>query len=89
MQTQTILTERSLVLTPVQRQAIYRAITRERVTTAPPPSIDYRVNHRVVLIDPSTSEVVAEVAELRGRALDLFQCVSGRPWMLFRAGFAV
>lgn len=95
VQTQTVVTERPLALTPVQRQTIYRTITRERVTTAPPPSVDYRVgtrvpggvelyavpdtvavdvpavrqykyisvNDRVLLIDPATSEVVAELAE--------------------------
>lgn len=94
VQTQTVV-EEPLVLTPVQRQTIYRTIVRERVTPAPPAAIEYRVgtrvpadvtlypvpetvavevpavrrykymtvNNRVVLVDPATSEVVAEVAD--------------------------
>lgn len=94
VQTQTVVTEQPLALTPVQRQTIYRTIVRERVAQ-PAPTVEYRVgtrvpadvqlrevpdtvavevpairryrymtvNNRVVLVDPATSEVVAEVAE--------------------------
>jgi hypothetical protein len=94
VETQTVITEqRPLVLTPVQRQTIYRTIVRERVVPAPP--VEYRigapvpagvtlypvphdvavevpaveaykymvVNGQVVLVDPATSEVVAEVRD--------------------------
>ena len=95
MQTQTIVTERpALVLTPQQRQIVYRDIARERVAPAPgtltytvgarlpaetrlytvPDTVavevsavkQYRymmVNGRVVLVDPVSSEVVAELSE--------------------------
>lgn len=94
-ETRTIVTEEPLVLTPVQRQRIYRTIVRERVAPAPPPRVEYRVgtrvpadvelypvpdsvavevpavrgyrymtvNNRVVLVDPATSEVVADFAD--------------------------
>ncbi len=94
VQTQTIVTEQPLQLTPVQRQTIYRTIVRERVQPAQP-TVEYRVgmrvpqtarlytvpetvavevpaiktykymmvNNRVVLVDPATSEVVAEFAD--------------------------
>ena len=91
-----VTTEQPLVLTPVQRQTIYRTIVQApAVVEAPPPTVEYRVgmrvppsaqlyavpqsvvtevpairtykymvvNHRVVLVDPATSEVVAEVAD--------------------------
>jgi hypothetical protein len=89
-----VTTEQPLVLTPVQRQTVYRTIVREPVVEAAPPTVEYRVgmrvppsaqlyavpqsvvtevpairsykymvvNHRVVLVDPATSEVVAELA---------------------------
>jgi hypothetical protein len=95
VQTQTIVTERpALVLTPQQRQIVYRDIARERVAPAPgtvtytvgaslpaetrlytvpdtvavevPAVKQYRymmVNGRVVLVDPVSSEVVAELSE--------------------------
>ena len=95
VQTQTVVTAQpTLVLTPEQRQIVYRDIARERVAPAPgtvtytvgarvpaetrlytmpdtvavavPAVKQYRymmVNGRVVLIDPVTSEVVAELAE--------------------------
>jgi hypothetical protein len=93
VQTQTVVTAQpTLVLTPEQRQIVYRDIARERVVPAPgtvtytvgarvpaetrlytmpdtvavPAVKQYRymmVNGRVVLIDPVTSEVVAELAE--------------------------
>jgi len=94
VETQTVVTTQpTLVLTPQQRQTIYRDIARERVVPAPgtvtysvgtrvpsevrlysvPDSVavevpavrQYRymmVNGRVVLVDPATSEVVAELA---------------------------
>jgi len=94
VETQTVVTAQpTLVLTPQQRQTIYRDIARERVVPAPgtvtysvvtrvpsevrlysvPDSVavevpavrQYRymmVNGRVVLVDPATSEVVAELA---------------------------
>ncbi len=93
VQTQTVVTTQPLQLTPVQRQTIYRTITRERVRPAQatvqyqvgmrvPESVElyavpqevvtevptvktYKymmVNDRVWLVDPATSEVVAEVA---------------------------
>lgn len=95
VQTQTVVTEEPLTLTPVQRRTIYRTIVRERVAPAPPPVVEYRVgtrvpasvelypvpetvavevpairrykymtvNDRVVLVDPRTSQVVAEVVD--------------------------
>ena len=95
VQTQTIVTAQpTLVLTPEQRQIVYRDIARERVAPAPgtvtytvgarlpaetrlytvpdtvavevPAVKQYRymmVNGRVVLVDPASSEVVAELAE--------------------------
>jgi hypothetical protein len=95
VQSQTVITRQpTLVLTPEQRQIVYRDIVRERVEPAPgtvtytvgarvpaetrlytmpetvavavPAVKQYRymmVNGRVVLIDPVTSEVVAELAE--------------------------
>ena len=94
VQTQTVVTEEPLTLTPVQRQTIYRTIVRERVAAAPP-TVEYRVgtrvpagvelysvpeavavevpairrykymtvNNRVVLVDPATSQVVAELVD--------------------------
>jgi Protein of unknown function (DUF1236) len=93
VETQTVVTGEPLVLTPVQRQTIYRTIVREPAVEAPPPTVEYRVgtrvpqtvrlypvphdvavevpavrtyrymvvNHQVVLVDPATSEVVAEL----------------------------
>lgn len=46
VQTQTIVTEQPLQLTPVQRQTIYRTIVRERVQPAQP-TVEYRVGMRV------------------------------------------
>ena len=95
VQTQTVITRsRTLVLTPQQRQIVYRDVVRERVAPLPgtvtysvgsrvpaevrlypvPDSVavevpavkQYRymmVNGRVVLVDPATSEVVAELAD--------------------------
>jgi hypothetical protein len=94
VQTQTVVTQQPLVLSPVQRQTIYRTIVQRPVPVAPP-TVEYRVgtrvprdarlyavpqevavevpairtyqymmvNNRVVLVDPATSEVVAEVAQ--------------------------
>jgi hypothetical protein len=94
VQTQTVVTEQPLVLTPVQRRTIYRTIVRERVAQRAP-TVEYRVgtrvpadvelravpdtvavevpairrykymtvNNRVVLVDPATSEVVADFAD--------------------------
>jgi len=45
--TQRVITEEPLTLTPVQRRTIYRTIVRERVATAPPPTVEYRVGTRV------------------------------------------
>jgi hypothetical protein len=93
VQTETVVTAAPLELSPVQRQTIYRTIRRERVVTAPAPTVEYRVgrrvpanvqlysvpetvavevstvrsykyvmvNGRVVLVDPATSEVLAEL----------------------------
>jgi Protein of unknown function (DUF1236) len=96
VETQTIVTTPppTLVLTPQQRQTVYRDIMRERVAPMPgtvtysvgtrvPPDVrlytvpstvaidvpvvkQYRymmVNGRVVLVDPATSEVVAELSD--------------------------
>ena len=52
VQTQTIVTEQPLQLTPVQRRTIYRTIVRERVVQAQP-TIEYRVGMRV----PQTAQV--------------------------------
>jgi hypothetical protein len=92
---QTVVTTRpQLVLTPSQRQVIYRDIGRERAESVPgtveyrvgapvpqgvelypvPQSVGVevpavkayrymRVNGHVVLVDPRTSEVVAELSE--------------------------
>lgn len=92
--TTTIVRERPIEFTPVQRQTIYRTIVREQVAPATP-TVEYRVgmhvpesarlyevpeavavevpavrsykymrvNNRVVLVDPATSEVVAELAD--------------------------
>jgi Protein of unknown function (DUF1236) len=91
VETQAVVGTR-VVLTPAQRQTIYRTIVREPMAP-PPPTVEYRVgtrlppsvqlypmphdvvvevpavrnyqymvvNHRVVLVDPVTSEVVAEL----------------------------
>jgi hypothetical protein len=90
----TIVRERPVELTPVQRQTIYRTIVREPIETVTP-TVEYRVgmrvpesarlyevpesvavevptvrsykymrvNNRVVLVDPATSEVVADFAD--------------------------
>ena len=102
VQTETIVTmPGQLVLTPAQRQVIYRYVVRERVVQQAPatvgaaPVVEYRVgarvpagvtlyevpqtvvtevptvsryrymvvNDRAWLVDPTTSEVVAEIAE--------------------------
>src|SRR3989304_2683812 len=52
VETQTIVTEQPLQLTPVQRRTIYRTIVRERVVQAQP-TIEYRVGMRV----PPTAQV--------------------------------
>lgn len=95
-QTRTVVTtQQPLMLSPTQRQIIYRNIARERATTGAAGIVDYRVgtripgsvtlyevpqavavevpavkqyrymmvNDRIVLVDPATSEVVAEVSE--------------------------
>ena len=94
VETRTTVVQQPLVLTPVQRQTIYRTIVREPAAPAGP-TVEYRigtrvpgdarlyevpqsvavevpairhykymrVNNRVVLIDPATSEVVAEVSD--------------------------
>jgi Protein of unknown function (DUF1236) len=94
VETQTVVTERPLALTRVQRQTIYRTIVREPVESVAP-TVEYRigmrvppsarlyevpqsvavevpsvrtyrymrVNDRVVLVDPATSEVVADFAD--------------------------
>lgn len=46
VETQTIVTEQPLQLTPVQRQVIYRTIVRERVLPTQP-TVEYRVGTRV------------------------------------------
>jgi hypothetical protein len=46
VQTQTIVTEQPLQLTPVQRRTIYRTIVQERVQPAQP-TVEYRVGMRV------------------------------------------
>ena len=96
MQTQTVVTTQpTLVLTPEQRQIVYRDIVRERVAPAAPGTVEYTVgarvpgdarlytvpqsvavevpavrayrymmvNGRVVLIDPATSQVVADITD--------------------------
>ena len=93
-ETQTIITQPTLVLTPTQRETVYRDIVRARVTPAPgtvtytvgsrvpsdvrlyaiPDSVAVEVpavrqhrymmvNGRVVLVDPATSEVVADLTD--------------------------
>jgi hypothetical protein len=95
-QTRTVVTTgQPLVLTPAQRQIIYRDIAHERVTTGAPGTVAYSVgtrvpgsatlyempqavavevpavkqyrymvvNGHVVLVDPATSEVVAELSD--------------------------
>jgi hypothetical protein len=52
VQTQTIVTEQPLQLTPVQRRTIYRTIVRERVVPARP-TVEYRVGMRV----PPTAQI--------------------------------
>jgi Ni/Co efflux regulator RcnB len=93
VQTETVVTQQPLQLSPVQRQTVYRTIVRERVVTAQP-AVTYHVgtrvpqtaqlysvpetvavevpevrsykymvvNDQVVLVDPATGEVVAELA---------------------------
>jgi hypothetical protein len=92
VQTQTVVTTQPLQLTPVQRQTIYRTVTRtqvkpaqatvqyqvgmrvpqtvelysvpQEVVTEVPAVQPYKymvVNDRVWLVDPVTSEVVAEI----------------------------
>jgi hypothetical protein len=51
-QTQTVVVEQPLQLTPVQRQTIYRTIVRERVQPAQP-TVEYRVGTRV----PQTTQL--------------------------------
>ena len=46
VQTQTVVTEQPLQLTPVQRRTIYRTIVQERVQPAQP-TVEYRVGTRV------------------------------------------
>jgi hypothetical protein len=46
VQTQTIVTEQPLQLTPVQRRTVYRTIVQERVRPARP-TVEYRVGMRV------------------------------------------
>jgi Protein of unknown function (DUF1236) len=92
VETQAIVTDAPLVLTPAQRETIYRTIVREPVAPQPP-TVEYRVgtrlppsvqlypmphdvavevpavrtyrymvvNRHIVLVDPVTSEVVAEL----------------------------
>jgi hypothetical protein len=94
VQTQTVVTQQPLVLTPVQRQTVYRTIVQQPVQEVSP-TVEYRVgtrvpadarlyemppqvavevpaiksykymrvNDRVVLVDPATSEVVGEVSQ--------------------------
>lgn len=94
-QSQTVVTTEPLQLSPVQRQTIYRTITRERTVRPAQATVEYRVgtrvpadvqlyevpdtvavevpairqykymvvNNRVVLVDPATSQVVAEVVD--------------------------
>ena len=52
VQTQTIVTEQPLQLTPVQRRTIYRTIVQERVAPAQP-TVEYRVGMRV----PPTAQI--------------------------------
>jgi len=93
VQTETVVTTQPLVLTPQQRQTVYRTIVREPIVPAQP-TVTYRVgmrvpesarlyavpetvgaevpavrtykymvvNDQVVLVDPATGEVVAELA---------------------------
>ena len=66
LEPRTIVTTQPLALTPVQRRTIYRTIVRELVETAPPAVRSYRymrVNNHVVLVDPATSEVVADFVD--------------------------
>lgn len=65
---QTIVTEEPLTLTPVQRRTIYRTIVRERVATAPPPTVEYRVGTRVpsgVELYSMPESVAVEVPAMR------------------------
>jgi hypothetical protein len=73
VESRTVVTTQPLELTPVQRQTIYRTIVREPVEAVPqdvavevPAVRSYRymrVNNRVVLVDPVTSEVVADFGD--------------------------
>ncbi len=73
VQTQTIVTEQPLQLTPVQRRTIYRTIVRERVVQAQP-TIEYRVGMRV----PPTAQVytVPEAVAVEVPAIERVRCTS-------------
>lgn len=86
VQTQTVVTEQPLVLSPVQRQTIYRTIVRQRpaatVAQAPAPVVEYRVGARVpntVALYPVPQEVVAEVPAVQNYR---YMVINDRAWLV-------
>jgi hypothetical protein len=77
-----------IVLTPTQRQVIYRTIVREPVVQqqvtvgAPAPVVEYRVGARVpanVTLRPIPQEVVAEVPAVSGYR---YMVINDRTWLV-------
>jgi hypothetical protein len=77
-----------IVLTPTQRQVIYRTIVREPVVQqqitvgAPAPVVEYRVGARVpanTVLRPIPQEVVAEVPAVSGYR---YMVINDRTWLV-------
>jgi hypothetical protein len=82
-----VVTPAPLVLTPVQRQVIYRTIVREpvvqqQVTVGAAPTVEYRVGTRVpteTRLYPVPQEVVAEVPAVRSYR---YMVINNRAWLV-------
>lgn len=82
-----VVTPAPLVLTPVQRQVIYRTIVREpvvqqQVTVGAAPTVEYRVGMRVptaTTLYPVPQEVVAEVPAVRSYR---YMVINNRAWLV-------
>ncbi|MDI3468740.1 MAG: hypothetical protein OJF62_000803 [Pseudolabrys sp.] len=85
VQTETVVTQPPLVLTPVQRETIYRTIVRHRpaVTVAQAPAtVEYRVGMRVpqdVTLYPVPQTVVEEVPAVRNYR---YMVINDRAWLV-------
>jgi hypothetical protein len=85
VQTETVVTRPApLVLSPTQRQVVYRTIVRERpaVTVGAPPAVEYRVGARVpagVTLYEVPQEVVTEVPAVRSYR---YMVVNNRAWLV-------